>query len=41
MIQQVPAAQAIALLMGIYLVFSLSISLVTNLINRALALKEA
>ncbi len=40
MIQQVPAPQAIAILMGIYLAFSLGISLVANLINRALALKE-
>lgn len=40
MIQQVPAPQAIAILMAIYLAFSLSISAVTNLINRALAIKE-
>jgi ABC-type amino acid transport system permease subunit len=31
--------QAILVLMGIYLVFSLSIALVTNLINRRLTLK--
>jgi len=34
-----PAPQAIIVLMGVYLVFSLSISLVMNLINRRLALK--
>jgi general L-amino acid transport system permease protein len=37
--QQAPAVQAILVLMGIYLVFSLSIALVTNLINRRLTLK--
>ena len=37
--QRAPAVQAILVLMGIYLVFSLSIALVTNLINRRLALK--
>ncbi|MGH2739437.1 MAG: amino acid ABC transporter permease [Actinomycetota bacterium] len=40
MIQQVPAPQAIALLMAIYLAFSLFISAITNLVNRAFALKE-
>jgi len=40
MLQQVPAVQAIALLMLIYLSFSLSISAVTNVINRRLAIKE-
>ncbi|MGH3134110.1 MAG: amino acid ABC transporter permease [Gaiellaceae bacterium] len=34
-----PAPQAIVVLMGVYLVFSLSIALVTNLVNRRLALK--
>jgi general L-amino acid transport system permease protein len=37
--QQAPAVQAIVVLMGIYLVFSLSIALVTNLINRRMTLK--
>ncbi|HXV57921.1 MAG TPA: ABC transporter permease subunit [Gaiellaceae bacterium] len=37
--QRAPAVQAILLLMGIYLVFSLSIALVTNLINRRLTLR--
>jgi general L-amino acid transport system permease protein len=37
--QQAPAVQAIVLLMGIYLVISLSIALVTNLVNRRLTLK--
>ena len=37
--QQAPAPQAIAVLMGIYLAFSLAIALVTNLINRRLAIK--
>ncbi len=37
--QAAPAVQAILLLMGVYLVFSLSIALVTNLINRRLTLK--
>ncbi len=37
--QQAPAPQAIAVLMGIYLGFSLVIALVTNLINRRLAIK--
>jgi general L-amino acid transport system permease protein len=37
--QRAPAVQAILVLMGIYLVFSLSIALVTNLINRRLTLK--
>jgi general L-amino acid transport system permease protein len=34
-----PAPQAIVVLMGVYLLFSLSIALVTNLVNRRLALK--
>jgi general L-amino acid transport system permease protein len=34
-----PAPQAIIVLMGVYLVFSLSIALVMNLVNRRLALK--
>jgi general L-amino acid transport system permease protein len=34
-----PAPQAIVVLMGVYLVFSLSIALVMNLVNRRLALK--
>ncbi|HSI96877.1 MAG TPA: ABC transporter permease subunit [Gaiellaceae bacterium] len=34
-----PAPQAILVLMGVYLVFSLSIALVVNLVNRRLALK--
>jgi general L-amino acid transport system permease protein len=38
--QRAPAVQAILVLMGIYLVFSLSIALVTNVINRRMALKE-
>jgi general L-amino acid transport system permease protein len=37
--QQAPAVQAIVLLMGIYLLISLSIALVTNLFNRRLTLK--
>jgi general L-amino acid transport system permease protein len=37
--QQAPAVQAIVLLMGIYLLISLSIALVTNLVNRRLTLK--
>jgi general L-amino acid transport system permease protein len=37
--QRAPAVQAILILMAIYLVFSLSIALVTNLINRRLTLK--
>jgi general L-amino acid transport system permease protein len=37
--QQAPAVQAILLLMAIYLVFSLAIALVTNLVNRRLSLK--
>ena len=37
--QRAPAVQAILVLMAIYLVFSLSIALVTNLINRRLTLK--
>jgi general L-amino acid transport system permease protein len=37
--QQAPAPQAIAVLMGIYLAFSLMIALVTNVINRRLAIK--
>jgi general L-amino acid transport system permease protein len=37
--QQAPAPQAIAVLMGIYLFFSLVIALVTNLINRRFAIK--
>jgi general L-amino acid transport system permease protein len=37
--QQAPAVQAILLLMAIYLVFSLAIALVTNLVNRRLTLK--
>lgn len=40
MIQQVPAHEAVAVLMGIYLAFSLTLSAVTNLVNRALAIKE-
>jgi general L-amino acid transport system permease protein len=37
--QQAPAVQAILLLMGLYLVISLSIALVTNLVNRRMTLK--
>jgi general L-amino acid transport system permease protein len=37
--QQAPAPQAIVVLMGIYLFFSLVIALVTNLINRRFAIK--
>jgi general L-amino acid transport system permease protein len=37
--QQAPAVQAILLLMAIYLVFSLAIALVTNLVNRRLTLR--
>ena len=37
--QAAPAVQAILLLMGVYLVFSLSIAFVTNLFNRRLTLK--
>jgi general L-amino acid transport system permease protein len=37
--QNAPAVQAIVILMGIYLVISLSIALVTNLVNRRLTLK--
>jgi general L-amino acid transport system permease protein len=37
--QQAPAVQAIVLLMGLYLLISLSIALVTNLVNRRLTLK--
>ncbi|MBD0337685.1 MAG: ABC transporter permease subunit [Thermoleophilia bacterium] len=37
--QRAPAPQSIVMLMGIYLVFSLSIALVTNLVNRRLQLK--
>jgi len=37
--QSAPAVQAIVILMGIYLVISLSIALVTNLVNRRLTLK--
>lgn len=37
--QSAPAVQAIVLLMGIYLSISLSIALVTNLVNRRLTLK--
>jgi general L-amino acid transport system permease protein len=37
--QRAPAVQAILVLMAIYLVFSLSIALVTNLINRRMTLK--
>ena len=37
--QRAPAPQSIVILMGIYLVFSLSIALVTNLVNRRLQLK--
>ena len=37
--QSAPAVQAIALLMAIYLVFSLTIAAVTNLVNRRLTLK--
>lgn len=37
--QASPAPQSIVLLMGIYLVFSLTIALVTNLVNRKLQLK--
>jgi general L-amino acid transport system permease protein len=36
-----PAPQAIVVLMAVYLVFSLSISLVTNLVNRRLALRDS
>ena len=38
--QAAPAVQAILLLMAIYLLFSLSIALVTNVLNRRLAPKE-
>ena len=37
--QSAPAVQAIVVLMGIYLVISLSIALVTNLANRRLTLR--
>jgi general L-amino acid transport system permease protein len=37
--QQAPAVQAILLLMAIYLLISLAIALVTNLVNRRLSLK--
>ena len=37
--QSAPAVQAILLLMGIYLVLSLTIALVTNLVNRRLTLR--
>jgi ABC-type amino acid transport system permease subunit len=37
--QQAPSPQAIAILMGIYLGFSLVIALITNLINRRFAIK--
>jgi general L-amino acid transport system permease protein len=37
--QRAPAPQAIVLLMGVYLVFSLAIALVANLVNRRLQLK--
>jgi general L-amino acid transport system permease protein len=37
--QAAPAVQAILVLMGVYLIFSLSIALVTNVINRRLTLK--
>jgi general L-amino acid transport system permease protein len=37
--QRAPAVQAILVLMAIYLVFSLSIAFVTNLINRRMTLK--
>lgn len=37
--QQAPAVQAILILMGLYLVISLSIALVTNIVNRRLTLK--
>ena len=37
--QSAPAVQAIVILMGIYLVISLSIALVTNLVNRRLTLR--
>ena len=37
--QSAPAVQAILLLMGIYLVLSLTIALVTNLVNRRMTLK--
>jgi general L-amino acid transport system permease protein len=37
--QRAPAPQSIVILMGIYLLFSLSIALVTNLVNRRLQLK--
>jgi general L-amino acid transport system permease protein len=37
--QRAPAVQAILVLMGIYLVFSLSIAFVTNMMNRRLTLK--
>jgi general L-amino acid transport system permease protein len=39
--QGAPAPQAIAILMAVYLVFSLSIALVTNVVNRRLTLKGA
>jgi general L-amino acid transport system permease protein len=38
--QAAPAVQAILVLMAVYLFFSLSIALVTNVINRRLTLKE-
>lgn len=37
--QRAPAPQSIAILMGVYLAFSLTIALVTNLVNRRLQLK--
>jgi ABC-type amino acid transport system permease subunit len=37
--QAAPAVQAILVLMAVYLFFSLSIALVTNVINRRLTLK--
>ena len=37
--QSAPAVQAIVVLMGIYLVLSLTIAAVTNLVNRRLTLK--
>ena len=37
--QQAPAPQAIAVLMAVYLAFSLAIALVTNLLNRRFAIK--
>lgn len=38
--QRAPAPQSILILMGVYLFFSLTIALVTNLVNRRLQIKE-